>query len=122
MFKALGEEEIAIVVDAMEEKRFGANETVIVEGEPGQVLYVLEEGSLDCYKKTKPGVSIITFIILQKECNNCTNIPLLVYFSRMSKLILRHISQEKLLESLPYFIMHQEQPQSLPRQMSFSGS
>ena len=75
MFKALGEEEIAIVVDAMEEKRFGANETVIVEGEPGQVLYVLEEGSLDCYKKTKPGVSI-PYIILQKECNNCANIPL----------------------------------------------
>lgn len=62
MFKALGEEEIAIVVDAMEEKRFGANETVIVEGEPGQVLYVLEEGSLDCYKKTKPGSDEQTYL------------------------------------------------------------
>ena len=50
MFKALGEDEIAIVVDAMEEKKFTQNETIITEGEPGNVLYVVEEGSLDCFK------------------------------------------------------------------------
>ena len=60
MFKALGDSEIAIVVDAMEEKRFNADATVITEGEPGSVLFVVEEGSLDCFKKTDPNVSQLT--------------------------------------------------------------
>ena len=44
MFKALAQDEIAIVVDAMEEAKFDANATIITEGEPGAVLYVVEEG------------------------------------------------------------------------------
>ena len=50
MFKALGPEELNIVVDAMDEKRFAAGETVITEGEAGSVLFVVEEGQLDCSK------------------------------------------------------------------------
>ena len=44
MFKALGEDELTIVVNAMEEKRFNAGETVITEGEAGSVLFVVDEG------------------------------------------------------------------------------
>ena len=50
MFKALGTEELTIVIDAMEEKRFSAGETVITEGDPGAVLFVVDEGQLDCHK------------------------------------------------------------------------
>jgi hypothetical protein len=56
MFKALGEEEMAIVIDAMQEVKHAAAETVITEGEPGAVLYVVEAGKLDCYKKLTKGV------------------------------------------------------------------
>jgi cAMP-dependent protein kinase regulator len=42
MFKALGEEELNIVIDAMEEKKFNTGATVITEGEAGSVLYVVE--------------------------------------------------------------------------------
>ena len=51
MFKALGDEEMAIVVDAMQGVDFKAGDTVITEGEPGAVLYVVEAGQLDCSKK-----------------------------------------------------------------------
>ena len=57
MFKALGQDEIDIVVNAMEEVKFQEGATVITEGEPGNVLYVVEEGSLDCFKKVNPEVS-----------------------------------------------------------------
>lgn len=42
MFKALDEAELNIVIDAMEEKKFDAGQTVIAEGENGTVLYVIE--------------------------------------------------------------------------------
>ena len=58
MFKALGQEELNIVVDAMEEKAFQVGQTVITEGEAGSVLYVVEEGELDCKKRLDPNVSI----------------------------------------------------------------
>lgn len=54
MFKALGEEELSIVIDAMEEKKFDAGQTVITEGEAGSVLYVVDEGQLDCHKTMNP--------------------------------------------------------------------
>ena len=47
MFKALGDQELTIVIDAMEERKFSAGQTVISEGEAGSVLYVVEEGQLD---------------------------------------------------------------------------
>lgn len=54
MFKALDEPELNIVIDAMEEKKFDAGETVITQGEAGSVLYVVEEGQLDCFRRAKP--------------------------------------------------------------------
>lgn len=50
MFKALGEEELNIVVDAMEECKVQANQKVIEQGDKGDILFVVEEGKLDCFK------------------------------------------------------------------------
>ncbi len=55
LFKALDEPALNIVVDAMEEKTFPADATVIQEGEAGSVLYVVEAGELDCLKRLTPG-------------------------------------------------------------------
>lgn len=51
MFMALDEIEMEVVISAMDEKRVQAGTTVIIEGENGDELYVVEEGQLDCYKK-----------------------------------------------------------------------
>lgn len=51
MFSALDEKEKDIVINAMEEKRFKPNEWVIKQGEDGDNLYVVEQGSLKCFKK-----------------------------------------------------------------------
>lgn len=50
MFSALDEHEIEVVIDAMDEKKVKDGENVIVEGENGDELYVVEEGILECYK------------------------------------------------------------------------
>ena len=50
MFQALNQEEVDIVVGAMGEKKFKSGEKAIVQGEAGHVLYVVEEGQLDCTK------------------------------------------------------------------------
>ena len=47
---ALDEQELEVVIDAMDEKKVSAGETVIQEGEKGDELYVVEEGNLDCFK------------------------------------------------------------------------
>lgn len=50
MFNALDEKEKQIIIDAMEVKEFRAGETVIKQGDSGEVLYVVDEGKLDCTK------------------------------------------------------------------------
>lgn len=50
MFMALDDKDMNIVIDAMDSKNLKANETIIKEGEPGEVLYIVESGSLKCYK------------------------------------------------------------------------
>ena len=50
MFSALDEAEFKIVVDAIEEVKGGPEEPIIVEGDAGDCMYVLETGSLDCTK------------------------------------------------------------------------
>lgn len=62
MFKALGEEELNIVIDAMEEKKFPQGATVISEGEAGSVLFVVEEGQLDCSKRMDPNSAEATYL------------------------------------------------------------
>lgn len=44
MFSALDENEMEVVIDAMGERKVKAGENVIVEGESGDELYVVEEG------------------------------------------------------------------------------
>jgi cAMP-dependent protein kinase regulator len=39
-----------LVIDAFEEKHYKEGETVIEQGEQGDVLYLIEKGTLDCYK------------------------------------------------------------------------
>lgn len=51
LFTNLGQEDLNIVIGAMEEKVFKADQTVIEQGEAGDCLYVVETGDLDCYKR-----------------------------------------------------------------------
>ena len=51
MFSALDEKEKKIVIDAMDEKRAKPGDTIISQGEEGDVLYVVESGVLSCYRK-----------------------------------------------------------------------
>lgn len=46
MFNTLEEKDLNVVVDAMEEKIFNRNDTVIEQGEDGDELYVVGEGKL----------------------------------------------------------------------------
>lgn len=62
MFKELGEDEMAIVVNAMQGVDHAEGATVITEGEPGAVLYVVEAGQLDCYKKLTKGSDEETYL------------------------------------------------------------
>jgi cAMP-dependent protein kinase regulator len=50
MFKALNDEELDVVVSAMDEAKFAPGDSVIKQGDAGAVLFVVEEGELDCYK------------------------------------------------------------------------
>jgi CRP-like cAMP-binding protein len=54
MFSCLEEHEKKTVVGAMEERTFAAGEDVITQGDDGDVLYVVDRGELDCYKKFGP--------------------------------------------------------------------
>lgn len=51
LFCNLDQDPLRIVIDAMEEKRYKAGSNVITQGEDGDVLYVVETGDLECYKK-----------------------------------------------------------------------
>ena len=50
MFNTLDDHDLEVVINAMDEKTFRSGEDVIVEGERGQELYVVEEGILECFK------------------------------------------------------------------------
>lgn len=50
MFKALDDRELKIVIDAFDEKTFNEGETVIQQGDDGDVLYLVSEGTLNCSK------------------------------------------------------------------------
>ena len=51
MFGKLNQSEKNIVIDAMEEKNFVEGDVVIKQGEAGNVLFVVDEGELDCFKE-----------------------------------------------------------------------
>jgi cAMP-dependent protein kinase regulator len=50
MFMSLDDNDMQVVIDAMDQKVAKANEYIINEGEPGEVLYIVESGSLSCTK------------------------------------------------------------------------
>ena len=50
IFNSLDKKEIQIVIDAMEEKKFKIDEKVITQGEDGDCLYIVETGTLSCFK------------------------------------------------------------------------
>ena len=50
MFSNLNPDELEIVLGAMQKVSFAAGQTVITEGEDGDVLYVVETGKLACSK------------------------------------------------------------------------
>lgn len=51
LFNCLEDNDLNTVIDAMEERRYQENDYVIRQGENGSVLYLVESGELDCYKK-----------------------------------------------------------------------
>ena len=59
IFSNLDKNEIKVVIDAMEEKIFNKNENIINQYENGDCLYIVEEGNLECYKKTKNSEKLI---------------------------------------------------------------
>jgi cAMP-dependent protein kinase regulator len=51
LFSNLEDRDLETVIDAMEERVFNANASVITEGENGDCLYLIQSGNLDCYKE-----------------------------------------------------------------------
>uniref|UniRef100_A0A0G4FFU5 cAMP-dependent protein kinase regulatory subunit n=1 Tax=Chromera velia CCMP2878 TaxID=1169474 RepID=A0A0G4FFU5_9ALVE len=51
LFSSLDEKDLQTVIFAMQEKSLKTKERPIVQGDDGDVLYVIEKGVLDCYKK-----------------------------------------------------------------------
>lgn len=49
LFKSLSEDELSVVIDAMEEKHFKAGDFIIRQGEEGNHFYVLEKGECECF-------------------------------------------------------------------------
>ena len=50
MFSALNPQELSVVVDAMQQIKKKAGETIIKQGEDGDNLYLVDSGVLDCFR------------------------------------------------------------------------
>jgi cAMP-dependent protein kinase regulator len=57
IFNSLEENDLNTVLDAMDEAKYNSGDNVIIQGERGEVLYVVEKGDLDCFKVFKKGES-----------------------------------------------------------------
>ena len=55
MFSTLEENELNTVLSAFEEKKYKPGDTVIKQGDEGDVLYLVDQGELDCEKVFKAG-------------------------------------------------------------------
>ena len=51
LFQNLESKDLNIVIDAMEERKCEVGETIITQGENGDCLYFIEEGSIECFKR-----------------------------------------------------------------------
>lgn len=74
IFNNLEENDLNTVLDAIEERRFKTGETVILEGDQGDVLFIVESGELSCTKKIKGEV---TFLRTYKEGESFGELALL---------------------------------------------
>ncbi len=70
MFSALDESELEVVLDAMGDKVTQEGENIIKEGEMGEVLYVVEEGQLDCFKQFVTPINYLILFSLEKMLQN----------------------------------------------------
>ena len=50
IFSSLEKKDLEVVINAMEEKKFHLDDKVITQGEDGDCLYIVETGTLNCYK------------------------------------------------------------------------
>lgn len=64
LFCNLDQADLEIVINAMEERKYETDQTVIEQGEAGDCLFVVETGELNCYKKF---VNIFLIPIQSKE-------------------------------------------------------
>ena len=55
IFNSLDDKELKTVIDSFEEKIYKAGQNVITQGEEGDVLYLVDNGELDCEKVFKAG-------------------------------------------------------------------
>lgn len=53
LFNSLDDKEQTTVLDAFEERKFAKGDYVIKQGEQGDVLFLIEKGTLNCYKTFK---------------------------------------------------------------------
>lgn len=59
LFSGLDKKEMDVVVLAMQEKKVPKDLTLITQGEEGNELYVIEEGTLECFKKEGGGEKLV---------------------------------------------------------------
>lgn len=96
MFSALDENEKAIVVNAMEERKAKKGDYIIKQGEEGDNLYVCESGILSCYK-IFPGKEEPTFLKKYQPGESFGELSLLYNAPRAASII---ADEEALLWSL----------------------
>ena len=60
LLSTLPDGDLALLASVMEEKRFPAGTEILQEGEPGDEMYLLWEGSVDVLKKTLYGEPYVT--------------------------------------------------------------
>jgi signal-transduction protein with cAMP-binding, CBS, and nucleotidyltransferase domain len=94
MFNPLDDAQLEIVIDAMDSKTYNPGDAVITQGEEGNELYVVEEGTLACFK-----------LFVSKYLSD-------LYHRRekMLQSILEITIQEMPSVSWPYFMGLREQP------------
>ncbi len=62
LFKDMNDAELDIVTRRIFEKDYKKGSTLFVEGMPGEVLYIVTEGSVEISKKTKDGEEVIAVL------------------------------------------------------------
>jgi len=62
LFKGMSDSELEVVSKKVFFKPYKKGSTLFVEGMPGEVLYIVAEGSIDIIKKTKDGDKVIAHL------------------------------------------------------------